>query len=161
MSHEVCAQTYSWGASAPLLWTTVYVLGYWNKEIKKQTLWNLKGRALHWPNNFHYATFNILPSPFIPVLSTWFTHLCCGTWKHRASMVAACIVIMWQNVLSLKAIEEDPFQSHSSTYATWMTHLETKHFITWSQYRRRPYLPCVDKRFECCWGYILLHPVAM
>ncbi len=27
--------------------------------------------------------------------------------------------------------------------ATWLTHLETKHFVTWSQYRRRPYLPCV------------------
>ncbi len=35
-------------------------------------------------------------------------------------------------------------REHSSTDTTWMTHLETKHFVTWSQYRRRRYLPCAD-----------------
>ncbi len=34
-------------------------------------------------------------------------------------------------------------RENGSTHATWMTHLETKHFVTWSQYRRRLYLPCV------------------
>ncbi len=119
---------------------------FWCKLVVFMILFKGRCRGLH-------CVFLQLVRSKLVVLSFMtneYTALSVGYFKwlcqHRASMVVACIGMMWLKCFVSKCvIQVDKILEDRSTYATWMTHLETKDFVTWSQYRRRPSLPCVKE----------------
>ncbi len=93
-THEVCMQTYSWGASAswPYTCVSVCVNVCW-KELVNRKYCEITEQGCLFMNvkcRFCNFTQKLLKSKFIIIVN-----------EHRASMVATCIVIMWQNALSL------------------------------------------------------------